>query len=804
MDPGPPHKRRRPAVACTECRRRKISCDLACPCGPCSKSRSGLKCVYNNNGTSTSTNSADLPSSKPDDLPKTVECSSDQRTRPDAMAPLSHYVSLLGPAMSNENMLDLESISLDTATSHIDANENLFDLILDFSNRPGFDPKLMPMNSWGLTSSSVSPALTNMSFSSLTANGQIDMGTQSSLPPSTSSNSVTLPERVSNIESGTNEFDTQSYKVLVRAEGVQSLLRGVAGCTSDGKFPLQSGSESVQSLMGTLTKLERAAREESENKAALNRGPPTNAVLAANAAWDLLPARSQCDVLLDAYFKSFESVLRILHVPSFLQEYDRFWSRSRSQWNCADEIFVCSLLVAMALGCCVSLNPYVLNDSGRAVQEQAVGWIAYSRDFLARKMVKDAHSDFETAQLMCLLTLARHTQAQRGDSASAKFMFGDYDLARIGIQLRLYREPGTRCAQRSTKEVEMRRRLWATMLELSLQSCFDEGLPVPIAPDGYDCEPPSNIADEDIEGGFGQQGFTPSTILVLLAKTQRLRLRILHLVNSPGTPKTSEETCRIAAELNEACNANMNILNTMKPSEPTEFQSKLLEMFTRPFLLALHNSFPEKEFTKQAAYYSRRMRMEVSMLLLAPASPFQGPEPLESPSLLGIPAFGPAVGTANQAITAFNTTSNNTTGAASTPPPATVDAYASLLVHSNGHGHFVRIQRQMIAWLCLDLISELEKNEFPTLNRPSLQQLRGVLRVAMRTFESRMRCSAGAHSAREFVVFAAAAAYIDALLLSGGEQKGQAGRQQEVDETIARAVLEALNAFTEVLHRAKL
>lgn len=52
MDPGPAYKRRRPAVACTECRRRKIRCDRVSPCGPCSKSSLGLRCVYSNSSTS--------------------------------------------------------------------------------------------------------------------------------------------------------------------------------------------------------------------------------------------------------------------------------------------------------------------------------------------------------------------------------------------------------------------------------------------------------------------------------------------------------------------------------------------------------------------------------------------------------------------------------------------------------------------------------------------------------------------------------------------------------------------------------
>lgn len=40
----PPRKRRRPALACTACRRRKVGCDHNNPCGQCMQSKSS--CVY--------------------------------------------------------------------------------------------------------------------------------------------------------------------------------------------------------------------------------------------------------------------------------------------------------------------------------------------------------------------------------------------------------------------------------------------------------------------------------------------------------------------------------------------------------------------------------------------------------------------------------------------------------------------------------------------------------------------------------------------------------------------------------------
>lgn len=55
---NPARKRRRPAVACTECRRRKVKCDRASPCGPCVLS--SLICVYNSSSLQFTALTSDL------------------------------------------------------------------------------------------------------------------------------------------------------------------------------------------------------------------------------------------------------------------------------------------------------------------------------------------------------------------------------------------------------------------------------------------------------------------------------------------------------------------------------------------------------------------------------------------------------------------------------------------------------------------------------------------------------------------------------------------------------------------------
>jgi hypothetical protein len=463
-------------------------------------------------------------------------------------------------------------------------------------------------------------------------------------------------------------------------------------------------------------------------------------------------------VLLDAYLKTFESVVRIMDVSVLMERYERFWERSVSQLTEADEDVACQLLLIMVLGGSVCLNPNAPGD--QSFQQEHSGWIVWVKQWVEQKIVAGTHAHLDVAQIVCLLALTRNTQHQH--------ILSYYDPTQIGFKMGLHREPRTPGQKLSSKNTQMRRRLWATMLELSLQLCLDEGLPPPLTPETYDCEAPSNLDDEVVDVGFRPPWFASSTILVLLARTQRLRLRILHLIHSPAGIRTYEETDRLTMELNAACDANLKALRATSQPHPTNFQIKMLDIFTRPFVLALHGPYANQATDKAAYYYSRQMRMETASLLLA--------HPIRASDL-----------------DAFESTFCLTgagTGTTTAEMADILDPYEALRVH--GHARFANVQRQAAAALVLDLISELEENSFPTLHSSSRKYLRGVVGDAVRVFERRMRCAGGTHSMREFMLFAAGAAYVDTLL--GAQEMVRDGQ-----DMVAHAVIVALASCTEVV-----
>ncbi|SCV39425.1 uncharacterized protein FFB14_07206 [Fusarium fujikuroi] len=498
--------------------------------------------------------------------------------------------------------------------------------------------------------------------------------------------------------SGTEDHERHWYEPFSICEKLKFLVDNLSG----DDFHLSSEQETLGPPFETYKKLLRDIRRNQEV-----RITSENLVSIQSGARGMLPARRTCDSLVDAYIKTFESVLRIIHVPSFLRDYEHFWEDSTSTVSSSDETFACKLLLVAALGSITFTPPESQQGQATSCREQSNNWISYVKDWLARKSMKGMRGDLSLAEIACLLALTRHTHHQDSAPMGVAWLSEGHGLTHMAVQMGLHREPRVRSPNMSPKEAEIRRRLWATMLEMSLQVSVDQGLPAPIAPESYDCEVPSSMADEDLVLGVESQGPNQSSVLTLLAKTQRLRLRILQLVNAPGSSNTYQECHNLASELNTECSAS-----DLKLGSPlSDFQTGFLISFTKPFVLALYEAFAEEAYSKPEYYYSRRMRMEISAQLLS-STTSQGP-------------------------------------------------YPALL--TNGSGQFSIMYRQATMSLCLDLIRDFKEDSFPNLDSASRAQLRDILSNAISTFKRRVETSRGSESTEEFILFSCAFSYFESL-----------------------------------------
>lgn len=323
-----------------------------------------------------------------------------------------------------------------------------------------------------------------------------------------------------------------------------------------------------------------------------------------------MPSENTARVLVEAYFRTFESVYRILHRPTFWQEYRRYWEGTST-----NEAFAIKLKLCMALGSC--FHPDMVPHR----QSLAVKWIYEARVWLISPEDK-TRAGIEAIQIMCLLHLVRETSGVGGDLS----WVAAGSLLREAMNIGLHRDPDG-MPKMTTLQAEMRRRLWATTMEIVLQSSIDSGGPPLVALTDFDTRPPSNFDDDQLTETDNPppaprplSAFTQSTVQIALARSLPTRLGIAQYVNHFRTPSASyAESLRWSTELSTACRALSATLQPhydpagVLPKRLTVFQLRLAEQMVHRFFLAL--TFPWLAQDNPAYFYARKLCVETALKL---------------------------------------------------------------------------------------------------------------------------------------------------------------------------------------------
>ncbi|KAJ6117752.1 hypothetical protein N7512_007477 [Penicillium capsulatum] len=169
---------------------------------------------------------------------------------------------------------------------------------------------------------------------------------------------------------------------------------------------------------------------------------------------EMVPARKVADQLVQHYFDTFDTTYRILHVPTFLQQYADYWTRSKP----TDTAFVAQLLAVMAAGSCFYASSEPADRE--AYQKPAMKWIMAVQSYISCTFVSP-DIDLRMLQIQCLLLVARLGVASDGDVAWAS----SGSLIRSAVTMGLHRDP-TRFRKKARPFwCELRRRLWTTIVE---------------------------------------------------------------------------------------------------------------------------------------------------------------------------------------------------------------------------------------------------------------------------------------------------------------------------------------------------
>ncbi|KAF1942115.1 hypothetical protein EJ02DRAFT_346248 [Clathrospora elynae] len=293
----------------------------------------------------------------------------------------------------------------------------------------------------------------------------------------------------------------------------------------------------------------------------------------------LLPDRSTANQLVRRYLDTFETTYRIVHIPSFETAYQSYWDSDRQDDADMDAL----VLAILACTICTSThnNPRY-NHQGSTFHSKAIFWIKACEAWLKRQSSK--HKTLGSLQVRCLRLLALSATSHKAKDYYQEIQAHMAIMKSIGM----HRDPvhfGSRC---SAFESEMRRRLWATSMELELQASLDKASMLSSLE--HDCLSPRNINDadlhvdsEELPPSWPIDVFTESSFLFHSTQTIGLRTKLCALANSLQASLSFQEAVRYT-ELVQKC-----MKDTPNWTDARSLQVRtLLNLQLQQFLVILH------------------------------------------------------------------------------------------------------------------------------------------------------------------------------------------------------------------------
>ncbi|KAK4118204.1 hypothetical protein N657DRAFT_584036 [Parathielavia appendiculata] len=582
----PERRRRRPAVSCILCRRRKIRCNRETPCSNCAKSKNAT-CVYR-----------DPPRPpRPDgplhplvgDASQTVQI---QTSEPAAM-------SLLTPASSEP-------------THH-------------GSSRPP------PQHTTALTGSTATSAAASPSprtYGQPSSRRPAPEQAVSSGPSPANTASVSTFTRDTHVETKTlhlSDFTANYHLHTEHRSAGQSQSQVVTKCVTHKTrlFGQSHWVNAVGLLSDMIELIQRSLRDPMSKLLVMERRCKSLAkVIKARRRppWPCpptpeLPGRLVCDALVECYLDTSEAIFRVLHVPSFRRDYEAVWDPSRDP----DPAFLVQLKLVLAIGAAAY-------DSTFSLRPYAIRWVYEAQTWLSEPEFK-SRLDIPALQTSILLLMAREATGVGEEMVWATLG----TTVRIAMYMGLHRDTaGLGLVTVTLLVAEMRRRLWNTILELMLHSSLTSGAPPLITLDEFDTKPPGNFDDDQLTDQEGDdltprpdEHFTQTTIAIALRSTFPQRLAVAKHLNDLSSRPTYSETLKLDAELREAYRTLTHTLQACKsaPRSPSELGLRTVDLILRWFFIALHFPFFAPALREAEFAFSRRAAVENALRFWRTAFP---------------------------------------------------------------------------------------------------------------------------------------------------------------------------------------
>lgn len=318
-----------------------------------------------------------------------------------------------------------------------------------------------------------------------------------------------------------------------------------------------------------------------------------------------IPPRHVCDMLVDNYLRTIETLYRIVHIPTFRREYNSMWESHTPP----DDGFMVQLKLVLAVGA-------TLYDSTFSMRIEATRWVYEAQTWLMSPAFK-SKLGIRFLQNNILILLARELVDVGGEliwiTAGA--------VVRSAVYMGLHKDPA-QLQNMSIFDAEMRRRIWNTILEISLQSSLVSGGPCFISLSEFDTQPPGNFDDADLDAtkpmARPSNQYSQSSIAIALRQTLPARLAVVKFLNDLFSAGTYEETLRLDRDLRSVykdLRCTLRSYSAETTLSPTQFELQSVDFILHRYMSSLHVPYFSASLREATYAYSRKTIVDSSLKL---------------------------------------------------------------------------------------------------------------------------------------------------------------------------------------------
>ena len=333
-----------------------------------------------------------------------------------------------------------------------------------------------------------------------------------------------------------------------------------------------------------------------------------------------LPNKEVCDRLLTIYTTNFEKTLRVLHVPTFLRQYDHFWDHSDHESYLASP-FIPQLTATLAIS--ITLGDKVIEvdhfSSWEYLKFNAVNLLQSWLQKLPRKH----RTELATLQIETLILLARQLRLLPPEECWK----GAGSLVRSAMVMGLHIDmPGS--AKMSFYQAELRRRLWLTITEIDLQASITSGMPITTPQLNFQNSSPANLYDSEFDETTTELPVsrpvdekTDTLALITLGKSLSDRINVVNSVLHTNPNIDSREHMRRIRTLEKYLREiphplRLNQTSNSQTDLPVSFGQFLTDLYIRRPLLCLYRSV-NKGLHSSALADIQQASLESSLTILS-------------------------------------------------------------------------------------------------------------------------------------------------------------------------------------------